>query len=232
MNAQHAPIPMPVEALRLLAGSLCLNYVNTVENRASAEPEDLLHSAQDVVRWGRHAHLLDATAAEQLQQWAMNEAAQAAFEHAIAVREALHATFLAVANDTPLPPAALATLQSAWAHVMRSARLSAAAEAADSATPTAAARWSWPLTTEDPGERGLDPVLGPVLSDALTLLTDARSDLARVKVCANPHGCGWLFYDHSRNGSRRWCSMEGCGSQVKMQRQYAKQKQRRAVGAS
>jgi predicted RNA-binding Zn ribbon-like protein len=45
-----------------------------------------------------------------------------------------------------------------------------------------------------------------------------------VKVCANPHGCGWLFYDSSKNGSRRWCSMEGCGSSIKNRRQYARRK--------
>lgn len=37
----------------------------------------------------------------------------------------------------------------------------------------------------------------------------------RMKTCAN-HGCRWLFYDHSRNRSRTWCTMDLCGSQAKM----------------
>ena len=37
----------------------------------------------------------------------------------------------------------------------------------------------------------------------------------RMKTCAN-HSCRWLFYDHSRNRSRTWCTMDLCGSQAKM----------------
>ncbi|MFL5589598.1 MAG: CGNR zinc finger domain-containing protein [Ktedonobacteraceae bacterium] len=28
----------------------------------------------------------------------------------------------------------------------------------------------------------------------------------------------------SKNGSRQWCSMEGCGSRAKMRRQYARKR--------
>ena len=31
-------------------------------------------------------------------------------------------------------------------------------------------------------------------------------------------GCGWLFLDQSRNGSRRWCRMADCGSTAKARR--------------
>ena len=37
---------------------------------------------------------------------------------------------------------------------------------------------------------------------------------ARIKLCPCP-GCGWAFYDRSRNRSRTWCSMEVCGNRVK-----------------
>ncbi|MGH3132366.1 MAG: CGNR zinc finger domain-containing protein [Gaiellaceae bacterium] len=47
----------------------------------------------------------------------------------------------------------------------------------------------------------------------------------RVKECPGAGDCGWLFYDTSRNGTRRWCSMEGCGSRVKMRRQYARRRE-------
>ncbi len=43
----------------------------------------------------------------------------------------------------------------------------------------------------------------------------AAGPLDRLRICDN---CPWLFLDLSRNGSRRWCSMEGCGSQVKSRR--------------
>jgi predicted RNA-binding Zn ribbon-like protein len=37
---------------------------------------------------------------------------------------------------------------------------------------------------------------------------------ARLKVCRN-EACRFAYYDHSRNKSRTWCSMETCGNQAK-----------------
>jgi predicted RNA-binding Zn ribbon-like protein len=45
------------------------------------------------------------------------------------------------------------------------------------------------------------------------------TDLARLRQCrVDLGGCGWMFIDHSRNGSRRWCQMADCGTQVKSRR--------------
>jgi predicted RNA-binding Zn ribbon-like protein len=52
-------------------------------------------------------------------------------------------------------------------------------------------------------------VIAAVLSSYGRLLQDGASD--RVRECANPH-CTWLFYDESRNASRRWCDPHACGN--------------------
>jgi predicted RNA-binding Zn ribbon-like protein len=50
--------------------------------------------------------------------------------------------------------------------------------------------------------------------DAVDLL--CGMDATRLKRCpVQEGGCGWLFLDHSRNRSRRWCAMEDCGTDVK-----------------
>ena len=36
----------------------------------------------------------------------------------------------------------------------------------------------------------------------------------RLKVCRD-HDCEWAFYDHTKNRSGAWCSMEGCGNRAK-----------------
>jgi predicted RNA-binding Zn ribbon-like protein len=61
-----------------------------------------------------------------------------------------------------------------------------------------------------------DRPLWPVAVAAVDLLRSDR--LGRVRMCAQ---CSWLFVDASRNGSRRWCSMDECGAQVKMRRYRA-----------
>ncbi|NTS32206.1 CGNR zinc finger domain-containing protein [Phyllobacterium sp. BT25] len=41
--------------------------------------------------------------------------------------------------------------------------------------------------------------------------------LERIKVCPN---CHWLYFDESRNRSRRWCDMNVCGNRAKARRYY------------
>ncbi|MFD9541909.1 CGNR zinc finger domain-containing protein [Streptomyces sp. NPDC060022] len=43
----------------------------------------------------------------------------------------------------------------------------------------------------------------------------------RIRPCAND-ACILHFYDISKNGTRRWCSMAGCGNRAKAQRHYAR----------
>jgi predicted RNA-binding Zn ribbon-like protein len=75
------------------------------------------------------------------------------------------------------------------------------------------------------GWRFTDP-LAAIVHAATELI--ARGRLDRLKACANhDHPCDWLFLDDSRNGTRRWCSMEGCGTEVKIRRLTAR---RRAAG--
>ncbi len=53
----------------------------------------------------------------------------------------------------------------------------------------------------------------------LRLLDDAHP--ARVRRCA---GCVLWFLDTSRNGTRRWCSMDECGNRAKAQAHYRRRR--------
>ncbi|GGU47661.1 CGNR zinc finger domain-containing protein [Streptomyces violascens] len=57
---------------------------------------------------------------------------------------------------------------------------------------------------------------------AVSYLTLLTRDLDRLRTCAND--CGLYFFDTSRNGSRRWCSREGCGNRVRVARHYARRR--------
>lgn len=52
-------------------------------------------------------------------------------------------------------------------------------------------------------------VIAAVLTSYGRLFENGTID--RVRECANPH-CTWLFYDESRNGTRRWCDPRACGN--------------------
>jgi predicted RNA-binding Zn ribbon-like protein len=59
-------------------------------------------------------------------------------------------------------------------------------------------------------------LLVPAVLDALDLL---RETPGRVRECAGER-CPVLYLDTSRNRSRRWCSMEVCGSRAKASAYY------------
>jgi predicted RNA-binding Zn ribbon-like protein len=202
-------VRMPLQDLRLLGGAPCLDFVNSIEYRAGHSPEDFLTSYPDLVRWGQHAGLIsDATATRLIARAVDEPAAQETLHQAVGLRAALHRLFLAVATRHDPDPADLEQLRRTYVDALSGATLVPEGERLT---------WDW-----RPDERRLDQLLWPVARSAVELLTTC--DPRRIKVCENPYGCGWLFYDGSKNGSRRWCSMEGCGSQVKMRRQYAKRR--------
>lgn len=66
---------------------------------------------------------------------------------------------------------------------------------------------------------------GELLTAVVTAMTDGR--WARLKTCPD---CRWAFYDHTRNGSKRWCLMtaggpggRSCGSIDKVRAYRARQ---------
>jgi predicted RNA-binding Zn ribbon-like protein len=57
------------------------------------------------------------------------------------------------------------------------------------------------------------------LALALAVLDATRLDPERVRRC-NRAGCVLLFYDTSKNGTRRWCDMAVCGNRAKAAAHY------------
>jgi predicted RNA-binding Zn ribbon-like protein len=72
------------------------------------------------------------------------------------------------------------------------------------------------LGWDDLGE-SLESLLWPVLWSAASLLVSEES--GQVRICGSLD-CGWMFVDRSRNGLRRWCQMETCGTLEKTRRRY------------
>ena len=64
-------------------------------------------------------------------------------------------------------------------------------------------------------------LLGRVAADFACTLVSGRPD--RLRQCEHP-GCVMLFIDTSKNGKRRWCSMETCGNRKKAANHRARAK--------
>jgi predicted RNA-binding Zn ribbon-like protein len=111
--------------------------------------------------------------------------------------------FAGAAHDQAIGEDALERLNSALAQAWSHRRL---------VRTDSSLAWGWQGMEAD-----LASVLWPVTLSAAELLVSPQ--LARVKACA---GCGWLFLDLSRPGTRRWCDMAVCGNRAKVQRHYAR----------
>ena len=179
--------------LKLEIQELPLDFANTADWHASEQPVESLNSYVDLVAWAQEHGLLTETGARQLTRRTENEpdAAVMVLNRAISLREAIYRIFSATSAGRSPQPNDLATLNLTLREAFKHVRV--AQEGSE---------FSFQLV--DTGDK-FEQMLWPVAYAAAELLTSA--DLNRVKECEDDRGCGFLFFDTSKNRTRRWCSM-------------------------
>lgn len=191
----------------LPAGKLCLEFANTADWHASPAPEEQLADYADLVRWARRWDLLFEEQAQALLAQANAQPALALefYTWAIELREAIYHIFAAISRGSAPAQQDLDLLNEALPQAFNGPALVATDDG-----------FAWRYHTGS----GMDRMLWPVLRSAAVLLTSAELD--RIGQCADDRGCGYLFYDASRNRSRRWCDMNSCGNRAKARRHYTR----------
>lgn len=186
--------------------ALCLDFANTLQWHASANPQEHLNSYQDLVEWGHKKGLLSEREVLKLNKEAERNpvASEKVLKHAIGLREAIYRIFSAVAAGSRPEEGDLSILNRDLAEAMARSRI----------IPTNDG-FTWDIQGK---KDELDWMLKPIVRSAAELLTSEELD--RAKECADDKGCGWLFIDRSRNKSRRWCDMKDCGNRAKARRFY------------
>jgi predicted RNA-binding Zn ribbon-like protein len=193
----------------LIAGALCLDFINTLDDRFSNEPKELLKTYIDLARFGEDAGILSDVQVDRLFARSLEspEEAQQILDHAIRMREAMHEVFWAIVTRKPVPKASLMVLNGYVQDAAQHAAL----------VPNAG-HFEWQF---DPSPNNFDAPLWPIARSASELL--ASDQLQFVRACASKT-CEWLFLDESKNHRRRWCDMTKCGNRAKVQRFYTRQK--------
>ncbi len=201
-------------SLPLIGGWLCLDFTNTTSGRGGDRQREHLDSYGDLLAWSEHAGALSHSDATALAPLALGDraAANAVLIRALALRDALHALFVARLRGMTAPPDALALLNAALADALSRGRLRPAPDGF---------AWDWSGAAAD-----LARPLQPIARAAADLLTSPA--LARLKLCPG-RACGWLFVDGTKNGRRRWCEMAVCGSRAKARR-YHRRRRREQPG--
>ena len=203
-----------IETLPLEGGHLALDFVNTLGGLRDEAPrpvDEMLLDYEDLVIWARRQELLDERGAKALRREAGSNtrASERTLRRARELRELVYAVFRPIAEGGQPAPAQLERLRDADRDALAHARLEPAGSNM---------RWSWPEPRE------LDAPLRPVVHSAVELLTEGPLD--RLKICSN---CRWLFLDQSRNRSRRWCSMQECGTQIKHKQFVERRRKQRSA---
>lgn len=190
------------EVFRIVGGHPALELVNTVAPRVAGgadDEQDYIPVPGELLAWSRRTELLDeaeAVAVEAAWSSAPGTADQA-LHAAVEIREAVYQVLSRPAESA----AALEVLTLRW---------SAAAARSVLVPGGAVARL---VVGTSPASMIQDRLVDAAVELLRTI------DLKQLRACPiEEGGCGWLFLDRSRNRSRRWCSMEDCGTQAKIRK--------------
>jgi predicted RNA-binding Zn ribbon-like protein len=192
-------------------GWLCLDFANTVEWHASSNPIESITNYSDLLEWLKQAGTISSTEADLFTRESEEKTAEAhAILHEVReLREAIYHIFSNMSHQHPIGQTDLDILNRAITDMSSHSTL----------TPhDNGFTWDW-----DHNADKLNSILWPVIRSAVDLMTSEA--LQRVGQCADEQGCGWLFWDSSRNRSRRWCDMRDCGNRAKVRRFYKKSKE-------
>ena len=197
----------PALPFKYVGGDPAIDLVNTVDWTARGLVDDRLTDYDRLTRWADAAGVITPRLAAQLCSLAAEHPriAERAHRDVVDLRWQLRQLFEAVTEGETLSGLpALEQLNETLASVLPRLELAVGARAARGES---ALRWSW-----RDAEEHLDAILWPVARAAAELLVS--DEASRIRECGG-EDCGWMYVDRSRNGLRRWCQMEVCGTREK-----------------
>ncbi len=188
----------------IMGGNLDLNFINTVDSRVEPGSQEFLLTFDDLVTWYARTGLVSNTTAKRLRTTAKTNPrlTEKTFSSSVTLRESLYRIFHAVTLGRVPPRADVSKLNNMLTLLRPHQQLQCGKQGV---------QWQWHIDPNQP-----ESMLGPITESAAELLTAGK--LERIKECPGPDGCGWLFLDTSRNGSRHWCDMKTCGNVAKVRR--------------
>ena len=183
----------------LLGERLAVDFLNTVVVQ-DGRARDLFDRRRDVASWGEATGVLRRGT---LRSSALGHEPEG-LRH---FREALRRGLAAWVAGATVPPGLLALLNR---HLARDPEVGAVTA------------WRGKVVMQRwPAGAPLERVYGAVARSAAELL--AGGDRRRLRTCANP-ACRLMFYDVSKAGRRRWCSMQTCGGRSKIRAFYRRRR--------
>lgn len=191
-----ASSPRPVSVIRLDGGRLSIDFANTIHDRFAADVEDYIATPERYVEWARRSGAL--TADEMIGMSRLEGEDERLMADVRSLRDATYLLLSAWIDGVALPQGPL-LVENHW--LLRARQSQSLSE-----------HGLLPLRA-DPEDLRIP--LKRIALDVVDTLADARAGKFKLKRCANQSSCGWIFADTSKNGRRRWCAMQTCGTASK-----------------
>jgi predicted RNA-binding Zn ribbon-like protein len=188
-----------------LSGSTCIDFCNTLDHKYTPPKYDLIPNYASTLQWGQAAGILplsfQGAAADGQQSIARIYDMRSLISSLL-----LPFTCSGIPNETELT-----AFNTCLREVNESMKII-----------STGGGYTLICSAVDP----LAQIVCAVVRSTADLLLS--NQLEQLKQCGE---CGWLFYDTSRNQSRRWCDMNSCGNRAKARRHYERVRQKRIATA-
>lgn len=214
MGKRHMATPKSsVPMSMLIGGRLAVDFGNAAQFATSA---DKGHDGWDeLVAFLLAAGTISTARGDALRKLPLvaPEEAGKLVRLAIALRSAVRQILDARVRGVQLTPEWIAQINDVLAYTEGYERL-------ESARDPSKRESDWRLQLATRSDQ-LEWLLAAIARSAAELV--AEGPAAPLRKCANPK-CGLFFYDDSRTGGRRWCSMATCGNRAKVAAHFQRRK--------
>ncbi len=186
---------------KLIGGSLCLDFSNTISFRNKTNPHEWLDSIENLISWCEITETLNKSQIGFLHKELLqkDEKTKANWSFLREFREVIYKTFSAIAESKNPSKKDISFINE-----------------------IAKQKCSWQELQIKDNQIQISPsqelsayehLIYKIYNSTIETLTQFQAK--RIKKCS---ACQWLFYDTSKNSSRKWCVMEDCGNRDKVNR--------------
>jgi predicted RNA-binding Zn ribbon-like protein len=185
---------------KLVGDEISFDLINTISWKGTEREHDWLDRPKNFIDWAVAVGLIDTRKARVFKRRSMADLAKA-MEMVRTIRNDLFNVLFPLAVKEKPSRKAMIKFEAWIQRIVRHRHIDISSY-----------QWIW----NDPCS--FAEILFPVIWNASHIITGV--DHSRIRNCP---ACNWIFYDRTRNRSRRWCDMEDCGSRDKSLRYYHRQ---------
>ena len=194
--------------LQLDGGCTVFDFTNTISNRNDPDYFDYLTKYDDFIQWIDKLGLLPREKIRAIATFSKDHSRKSGdvLRQVVEAREVIFKLFSSLAQHQKADKEALDAFNSFLSEALSNMRVDIGRTVATSFIVSEKTILKEPLYR--------------LLKNAFDILS--TQSFERIKECPT---CRWLFLDTTKNGKRRWCNMQVCGSNDKARRYYHRKKE-------